>query len=208
VETKLLEHVRISPLIEIRDLARAQGLLEPALPVGHGQWRPERLEVARTGGSEILQLCVRFGRDQRKKVTDRRRLQLLTHEARLLGGEFGGGQKTVWYYFTTGNTVGRNFTFNMDAETNGLNSDIYIYEVCGAACSGTPQWGNLNELDNFFDINHGVCHQVLLEQGFAQPGGLVVGSDSHTTSYGAVGCLSAGIGRTEAACTWATITAF
>jgi len=59
-------------------------------------------------------------------------------------------------------------------------------------------------IPNFFDINHGVCHQVLMENGFARPGGVCVGSDSHTTSYGAVGCLSAGIGRTEAACTWAT----
>jgi homoaconitase/3-isopropylmalate dehydratase large subunit len=56
----------------------------------------------------------------------------------------------------------------------------------------------------FYDIHRGVCHQVLLEEGFAGPGRLVVGSDSHTTSYGAVGAFSAGIGRTEAACTWAT----
>ena len=59
-------------------------------------------------------------------------------------------------------------------------------------------------IPNFFDINHGVCHQVLLENGFARPGGVCVGSDSHTTSYGAVGAFAAGIGRTEAACTWAT----
>ena len=38
----------------------------------------------------------------------------------------------------------------------------------------------------------------------AAPGRLCVGSDSHTTSYGAVGAFSVGIGRTEAACTWAT----
>lgn len=59
-------------------------------------------------------------------------------------------------------------------------------------------------ISNFFDINHGVCHQVLLEHGFARPGSIIVGSDSHTTSYGAVGAFSVGIGRTEAACTWAT----
>lgn len=59
-------------------------------------------------------------------------------------------------------------------------------------------------IKHFFDINHGVCHQVLMEQGLAQPGGVCVGSDSHTTSYGAVGAFAVGIGRTEAACTWAT----
>ncbi len=59
-------------------------------------------------------------------------------------------------------------------------------------------------ITNFYDINHGVCHQVLLEHGHAFPGAVCVGSDSHTTSYGAVGALAAGIGRTEAACVWAT----
>jgi 3-isopropylmalate/(R)-2-methylmalate dehydratase large subunit len=57
---------------------------------------------------------------------------------------------------------------------------------------------------NFFDINAGICHQVLPEQGFALPGGVIVGSDSHTPSYGALGAFAAGIGRTETACTWAT----
>ncbi len=40
-------------------------------------------------------------------------------------------------------------------------------------------------IPNFFDIQHGVCHQVLSETGFALPGRLIVGSDSHTTTYGA-----------------------
>lgn len=59
-------------------------------------------------------------------------------------------------------------------------------------------------IPNFFDINAGICHQVLPEQGFALPGTVIVGSDSHTPSYGALGAFAAGIGRTETACTWAT----
>jgi len=59
-------------------------------------------------------------------------------------------------------------------------------------------------IPNFFDINAGICHQVLPEQGFALPGSIIVGSDSHTPSYGALGAFAAGIGRTETACTWAT----
>jgi homoaconitate hydratase family protein len=59
-------------------------------------------------------------------------------------------------------------------------------------------------LPNFFDINAGICHQVLPEQGFALPGQVIVGSDSHTPSYGALGAFATGIGRTETACTWAT----
>lgn len=59
-------------------------------------------------------------------------------------------------------------------------------------------------IPHFFDINNGICHQVFSEQGFALPGNLVVGADSHTTSYGSLGAFSAGIGRTEAASVWAT----
>ena len=57
---------------------------------------------------------------------------------------------------------------------------------------------------NFFDINTGVCHQVFMEKGFSAPGRLLLGSDSHTTTYGAVGAFAAGIGRSEAAAIWAT----
>ncbi len=57
---------------------------------------------------------------------------------------------------------------------------------------------------NFFDIQHGVCHQVLSEASFALPGKVIMGSDSHTTTYGAFGAFSAGVGRTEVASIWAT----
>lgn len=59
-------------------------------------------------------------------------------------------------------------------------------------------------IPNFFDINNGICHQVFIEQGFAMPAKLIVGSDSHTTTYGALGAFSAGIGRSEVAAIWAT----
>ena len=59
-------------------------------------------------------------------------------------------------------------------------------------------------LPHFYDIQNGVCHQVLPESGFALPGLVIMGSDSHTTTYGAFGAFAAGIGRTEAASIWAT----
>ncbi len=43
----------------------------------------------------------------------------------------------------------------------------------------------------------GVCHQVMCEQGFVLPGQLVLGTDSHSTTYGALGAAGAGIGTTE-----------
>lgn len=54
-------------------------------------------------------------------------------------------------------------------------------------------------VSHFFDVGEGICHQVMLEKGFTLPGTVVVGSDSHTCSYGAVGCFATGIDRTEAA---------
>jgi len=59
-------------------------------------------------------------------------------------------------------------------------------------------------IENFYDLNTGVCHQVLPEKGHVLPGRLVLGSDSHTTSHGALGAFGAGIGRTEMAVIWAT----
>ncbi|MFO7866504.1 MAG: 3-isopropylmalate dehydratase large subunit [Candidatus Aminicenantes bacterium] len=59
-------------------------------------------------------------------------------------------------------------------------------------------------LPHFFDINSGICHQVFSESGFAMPGELILGADSHTPTYGALGAFSAGIGRSEMAVLWAT----
>lgn len=58
-------------------------------------------------------------------------------------------------------------------------------------------------IQHFYDVNRGICHQVFLEEGFARPGVLVLGSDSHTTTYGAAGAFSAGIGRSEVASLYA-----
>jgi methanogen homoaconitase large subunit len=55
-----------------------------------------------------------------------------------------------------------------------------------------------------FDVGRGICHQVLVEEGIAAPGKIVVGSDSHSTSYGAVGAFGTGMGSTDIALVWAT----
>ena len=56
----------------------------------------------------------------------------------------------------------------------------------------------------FYDINTGICHQVLAEKGFSRPGIVLVGTDSHTTTAGAFGAFATGIGATEMAGVWAT----
>ncbi len=61
------------------------------------------------------------------------------------------------------------------------------------------------ELPNYFEVGRGgVCHQLMVEEGFVAPGRLIVGADSHTCSYGALGAFATGIGSTEAAAVMAT----
>jgi len=49
----------------------------------------------------------------------------------------------------------------------------------------------------------GICHQILPEYGYVRPGAVVAGTDSHTTSHGALGAFAFGIGATEMASVWA-----
>jgi 3-isopropylmalate/(R)-2-methylmalate dehydratase large subunit len=56
---------------------------------------------------------------------------------------------------------------------------------------------------HFFEVGRGICHQVLCEEGLIYPGVLLLGADSHSTHYGALGAFGAGVGRTEMAAIWA-----
>src|SRR5512136_1932938 len=61
-------------------------------------------------------------------------------------------------------------------------------------------------ISRFHDIRGdegGICHQILPENGYVLPGTVVVGTDSHTTSHGALGAFAFGIGATEMASVWA-----
>ncbi|MGI6394081.1 MAG: 3-isopropylmalate dehydratase large subunit [bacterium] len=68
----------------------------------------------------------------------------------------------------------------------------------------TRQFVKDQGIKHFYDGGRGICHQVVIEEGFALPGKFIVGSDSHTTTYGVMGAFSTGIGRSEAAGIWAT----
>ncbi len=59
-------------------------------------------------------------------------------------------------------------------------------------------------IKHFFPEGYGVCHQVMIDQGFVVPGSLIVATDSHTTMYGALGAAGTGIGTSEMAYVLAT----
>jgi 3-isopropylmalate/(R)-2-methylmalate dehydratase large subunit len=61
-------------------------------------------------------------------------------------------------------------------------------------------------ITKFHDIRGdvgGICHQILPENGYVRPGQVLVGTDSHTTTHGALGAFAFGIGATEMASVWA-----
>src|SRR5216110_3539600 len=60
-------------------------------------------------------------------------------------------------------------------------------------------------IQRFHDVgDHGIVHQLIAERGYAHPGELIIGSDSHTNMVGAVGAFAAGIGATDTAAVMAS----
>jgi len=57
---------------------------------------------------------------------------------------------------------------------------------------------------DFYPAGRGIGHQIMCEEGYAWPGTMVVASDSHSNTYGGLGCLGTPIVRTDAAALWAT----
>ncbi|MEH7252244.1 aconitase/3-isopropylmalate dehydratase large subunit family protein [Neobacillus niacini] len=57
-------------------------------------------------------------------------------------------------------------------------------------------------IKKFYDVDAGIAHVVLIEDGFVRPGQVIIGTDSHSTIYGALGAAGTGVGFSEVTATW------
>lgn len=85
------------------------------------------------------------------------------------------------------------------------NKDIKAAEQVKRVREFASKYG----VENFFDVGRmGVEHAILPEQGLVGPGDCIIGADSHTCTYGALGAFSTGVGSTDLAAGMATGTAW
>ncbi len=81
------------------------------------------------------------------------------------------------------------------------NKDIKSAEHCKCV----RNFARKNEITNYFEVGEmGIEHALLPEKGLTVPGDVIIGADSHTCTYGAVGAFSTGIGSTDMAAGMAT----
>ncbi len=104
------------------------------------------------------------------------------------------------------NNLGATEVFDKDKVTMVMdhfapNKDIKAAEQCKMCRT----FCNEKEVTNFYDVGRmGIEHALLPEKGLVVSGDVVIGADSHTCTYGALGAFSTGVGSTDMACGMAT----
>lgn len=72
-------------------------------------------------------------------------------------------------------------------------------------CKCVREFARKNKITNYFEVGQmGIEHALLPEKGLVSPGDLIIGADSHTCTYGALGAFSTGVGSTDMAAGMAT----
>ncbi len=72
-------------------------------------------------------------------------------------------------------------------------------------CKCVREFAHRNAITNYFEVGQmGIEHALLPEQGLVAPGDVIIGADSHTCTYGALGAFSTGVGSTDMAAGMAT----
>ena len=104
------------------------------------------------------------------------------------------------------NNIGANGVYDKDKVTMVMdhfapNKDIKAAEQCKMC----REFCRDQEITHFYDVGRmGIEHALLPEKGLVVPGDVVIGADSHTCTYGALGAFSTGVGSTDMACGMAT----
>jgi 3-isopropylmalate/(R)-2-methylmalate dehydratase large subunit len=102
--------------------------------------------------------------------------------------------------------LGRKSVFDRDKVVMVLDHFTPNRDIASAdQCAYVRQFALKQRLTNFYDGgNVGIEHVLLPEEGLIEPGMVVIGADSHTCTYGALGCFSTGMGSTDIAAAMAT----
>lgn len=95
------------------------------------------------------------------------------------------------------------FTDVFDPERIYIAADHYVPAATAAAATNMKRLRGYMEkyrIKHFFDVGRGgICHVVFPQEGLTLPGELILGCDSHTCTYGALNCVSSGVGSTDGA---------
>ena len=104
------------------------------------------------------------------------------------------------------NRIGAKEVFDKDKVTMVMDHFAPNKDIKAAVqCKMCRDFCNEHEVTHFYDVGRmGIEHALLPEKGLVVPGDVVIGADSHTCTYGAIGAFSTGVGSTDMACGMAT----
>ena len=102
--------------------------------------------------------------------------------------------------------IGTNAVYDKDKVTMVMDHFAPNKDIKAAAqCKVCRDFCDKHEVTHFYDVGQmGIEHALLPEKGLVVPGDVVIGADSHTCTYGALGAFSTGVGSTDMACGMAT----
>ena len=104
------------------------------------------------------------------------------------------------------NNIGASEVFDKDKVTMVMDHFAPNKDIKAAVqCKMCRDFCNEKEVTHFYDVGRmGIEHALLPEKGLVVAGDVVIGADSHTCTYGALGAFSTGVGSTDMACGMAT----